>query len=140
MTCNLAVSIAKAGISNEQLLALLTPATIEPVLLAYLRQQYPQEQCRSYTYTPDQLQILLGDCAITIIQGQIEVTSYSTSQDRANCLAKEIEGVLAALADALFQQQIQETLRTLGIEPQVETVTVENEGKMQRAAVFTLTF
>ena len=68
------------------------------------------------------------------------MTSYSTSQDRANCLAKEIEGVLAALADALFQQQIQETLRTLGTEPQVETVTVENEGKMQRAAVFTLTF
>jgi hypothetical protein len=140
MTCNLAVSIAKAGISNEQLLALLTPANVEPVLLTYLRQQYPQEQCRSYTYTPDRLQILLGDCAITIVQGQIEVTSYATSQDRANRLAKEIEGVLAALADALFQQQIQETLRTLGIEPQVETVTVENEGKMQQAAVFTLTF
>jgi hypothetical protein len=140
MTCNLAVSIAKAGISNEQLLALLTPANVEPVLLTYLRQQYPQEQSRSYTYMPDQLQILLGDCAITIVQGQIEVTSYATSQDRANRLAKEIEGVLAALADALFQQQIQETLRTLGIEPQVETVTVENEGKMQQAAVFTLTF
>ena len=140
MTCNLAVSIAKAGISNEQLLALLTPATIEPVLLAYLRQQYPQEQSRSYTYASDRLDILLGDCTITIIRGQIEVTSYSTSQNHASRLAKEIEGVLTALADALFQQQIQETLRTLGIEPQVETVTVENEGKMQQAAVFTLTF
>lgn len=139
MTCNLAVSIAKAGISNEQLLALLTPARIEPVLLAYLRQQYPQKALSSAIMGNEELEIALGSDTIRIVRGQIEVTSYSTNQRWTERLAKELEGVLAALADALFQQQIQELLQSLGIEPQVETVTVENEGKMQQAAVFTLT-
>lgn len=138
MTCNLAVSIAKAGISNEQLLALLTPATIEPVLLGYLRQQYPQKNPRTRICAPEMLEVSLRDCTITITRGQVEVTSYSSNQRLTERLAKEVGGVLAALADALFQQQIQTLLQTLGIEPQAETVTVENEGKMQQAAVFTL--
>lgn len=138
MTCNLAVSIAKAGISNEQLLALLTPATIEPVLLGYLRQQYPQKNPQARMCAPEMLEVSLRDCTITITRGQVEVTSYSSNQRLTERLAKEVGGVLAALADVLFQQQIQTLLQTLGIEPQVETVTVENEGKMQQAAVFTL--
>lgn len=138
MTCNLAVSIAKAGISNELLLALLTPAIIEPVLLGYLRQQYPQKNPRMHMLATETLEVYLGACTITITCGQIEVTSYSSNQRLTERLAKEVGGVLAALADSHFQQQIQTLLQTLGIEPQIETVTVENEGKMQQAAVFTL--
>jgi len=42
MTCFLAVSIGTVAITNEQLLALLTPEVVEPLVLAFLNDQFAE--------------------------------------------------------------------------------------------------
>lgn len=136
MPCNLAVSIAKAGVSKPQLLAFLTPDMVQQVILTYLQQQYVSLNPRLLVRFDSRVYFQVGTCRILIEEGTVQVTSTSDDPAFAETLADEIEQLLLQLADSLFQQQVQ---RILGPSvTQVQTVQVNNEGVTQQAVVFTL--
>jgi hypothetical protein len=141
MTCNLAVSLAKAAVTDEYLQTLLTPAIVQPIVLAYLQQQYPHDQPNVIEATEHGVSFRVGSCTIVLKRGKIEVTDAQRVSRRAAQLIQELEHVLTNLADRLFQQHVQHILQqTLGTAfTEVTTVEVENEGHVQQAAVFTLT-
>lgn len=138
MPCNLAVSIAKAGVTTPQLLALLTPSVIEKVALTYLQQQYASLKPSAYTTYGTTVMLSVGTAMITIEDGTVQVEDSRRNRQLAEQLASEMEQLLLQLADSLFQQKLQETLGSLV--KQTQTVSVDNEGAVQQAAVFYLEF
>lgn len=136
MPCNLAVSIAKAGVSKPQLLALLVPDIVQQVTLAYLQQQYASLNPRLLVRFDSRIYFQVGTCRILIEDGTVRVTGTDDDTNLAETLANEIEQLLLQLADSLFQQQIQQLLGPSVT--QVQTVQVDNEGVAQQAVVFSL--
>lgn len=136
MPCNLAVSIAKAGVSKPQLLALLTLDMVQQVVLTYLQQQYASLHPRMLVRHDTRIYFQVGTCRILIEEGTVRVTGPSDETAFAETLAQSLEQLLLQLADSLFQQRVQQILGPAVT--QVQTVQVDNEGVMQQAAVFTL--
>lgn len=136
MPCNLAVSIAKAGVTTPQLLALLTPAIVTQVTFAYLEQQYPGSRPSVLSTSGTVLLLQVGTSQVRIENGSVQVNNIQRNQAQAEELADEIEQLLLQLADNLFQQKLQETLGSLVA--QVQTMAVDNEGTVQQATVFSL--
>ncbi len=136
MPCNLAVSIAKAGVTIPQLLAFLTPAIVQKVVLAYVQQQYPTLHPRLYPFASTNVCLQVGSCLVVITGGSVRVTDRRGNSALAETLANEIEQLLLQLADSLFQQQVQQILGPAVT--QAQTVNVDNDGMTQQAAVFTL--
>lgn len=141
MTCNLAVSIAKAAVTNEYLQTLLTPTIVQHVVLTYLQQQYPNDQPKVIEVLDDGVYFSVGSCTILLLKGEIEVLDAENFPGRAEQFVQELERLLIALADRLFQQHVQQVLQQMpGVAfMEVTPVEVENEGQLQQAAVFTLT-
>src|ERR1700730_14624233 len=74
MTCDLAVSIAKAAVTEEHLRTLLTPEIVKQVTLTYLQQQYARYN-PEMLYTSDlTVGFCVGTCDLEIAQGQVTVT------------------------------------------------------------------
>jgi ABC-type cobalamin/Fe3+-siderophores transport system ATPase subunit len=139
MPCNLAVSIAKAGVTKPQLLALLTPEIVQKVALTYLQQQYAQLLNPSLISASGKSVILrAGTSTISIENGAVEVNDSNGNRVQAEKLAAEMEQLILQLADQLFDQQIQAALGSLV--QTVQPVTVDNDGAVQQATVFTLEF
>ena len=136
MPCNLAVSIAKAGVTQPQLLALLTPDVVKQVVLAYLEQQYASSKPSVICATRARVVLRMGTCVVSIENGSVRVTDSQGNQAFIETLATEVERLLLLLADRLFQQKLQETLGPLLT--QVQNVSVNNDGQMQQATVFSL--
>ncbi|GAC1477031.1 MAG: hypothetical protein NVS2B12_31140 [Ktedonobacteraceae bacterium] len=136
MPCNLAVSIAKAGVTTPQLLALLTPDIVQQVTLTYLQQQYPALHPRARRISGKHIYLNVGPGLVVITDGSVEVTDRYGDTTFAETLANEIEQLLLQLADSLFQQKLQQILGSAVT--QVQTVNVNNDGALQQAAVFTL--
>jgi len=134
MPCNLAVSIAKAALSDERLRALLTPQAIQQVVLAYLKQQYAALSPVLVSAQDGSLHYQLGTMDLTIEDGEVTVDTSTINRDRAEQLATQVSALLAACADRLFQQQVQQALTNVTFQSQA--VSVSFEGKTQQAAVF----
>lgn len=136
MPCNLAVSIAKAGVTKPQLLALLTPDIVQKVAMAYLQQQYAKLNPSVISASGNDITLRAGTTSISIENGAVEVYDYSGNRLQAEQLAEEMEQLLLQLADQLLDQHIQNALGSLV--KTVLPVAVDNEGTMQQATVFTL--
>lgn len=136
MPCNLAVSIAKAGVTTPQLLALLTPDVVQQVALTYLEQQYAALNPYVLMSSGSRVSLQVGTSLIVITDGAVQVTDRRGNTTFADTLANEVEQLLLQLADSLFQQQLQQILGPAVT--QVQTVNVDNDGVIQQAAVFTL--
>ncbi len=136
MPCNLAVSIAKAGVSKPQLLAFLTPDIVQQVALTYLQQQYAALDPRMYSASSTSVSLQVGTSIVVITDGAVHVTDRRGNTAFAETLANEVEQLLLQLADSLFQQKVQQVLGSAVT--QVQTVNVDNDGIIQQAAVFTL--
>ena len=136
MPCNLAVSIAKAGVSKSQLLAFLTPDIVQQVTLTYLQQQYVALTPRVYASSSTSVSLQVGTSMVVITDGTVQVTDRRGNTAFVETLANEIEQLLFQLADSVFQQKVQQILGPAVT--QVQTVNVDNDGIIQQAAVFTL--
>ncbi len=138
MPCNLAVSIAKAGVTKPQLLALLTPEIVQKVAIAYLQQQYAKLDPSVVSASGNCITLRAGTTIISIENGTVEVYDGSGNRIQAERLAGEMEQLVLQLADQLLDQQIQSALGSLV--KAVQPVTVDNNGAAQQATVFTLEF
>jgi hypothetical protein len=138
MSCNLAVSIAKAAVQKKELLALLTVDIVKDIVLTYLQQQYSSLSPYVFSRSKNHVSFSVGTCYVIIQNGNVRVKEDNRDQVKADALASEMAQVLSQLADSLFQQKVQLALGSLVTEAQ--TVTVDNQGTQQTAAVFTLEF
>ncbi len=136
MPCNLAVSIAKAGVTRPQLLALLTPDIVQQVALTYLQQQYAALNPKVRSPSSNSACLQVGTSLVVITDGSVQVTDSRGNTAFAETLANEVEQLILQLADSLFQRQLQQILGPAVT--QVQTMQVDNDGIMQQAAVFTL--
>ncbi|MEO6892105.1 MAG: hypothetical protein ABI324_24220 [Ktedonobacteraceae bacterium] len=137
MPCNLAISIAKAHVSADHLRALLTPETVQAVVLAYLQQQYAARSPRVLRTTADTVVFQVGTCRIIISRGEITVTEQGANRQMADALATEMGKLLSLLADHLFAQAVQQRLAS--VVTSAQQVAVDNEGVPQQATILTLT-
>ncbi len=136
MPCNLAVSIAKAGVTRPQLLAFLTPDIVQQVALTYLQQQYAALHPRMRSTSGNSVCLQVDTSLVVITDGSVQVTDSRGNTTFAETLANEVEQLVLQLADSLFQQQVQQILGP--VVTQVQTMQVDNDGIIQQAAVFTL--
>ena len=134
MSCNLAVSIARAAITEERLRALLIPDAIHAVLLTYLTQQYAAFSPTLLPAFGNALRYRVGSMVLTILDGQVTVDAPDGDRAQAELLATKVSELLAAAANRLFQQQVQQALK--GVITQAQAVNVTFEGRSQQAAVF----
>lgn len=134
MPCNLAVSITKAAVTNETLLRLLTPELIEPVLRAYLEQQYQQVSLRR---RGNALIGSVAGCFISVHNGTVRVIDDDGDTDLVTRLSEELSQLLTTLADRAFEQAVAAALVTLS--PNVQEVTVAGADQQPlHAAVFSV--
>lgn len=137
MPCNLAVSIARAAITEERLRALLTPQAIQHVVLAYLKQQYAASSPALLSAQGNALRYRVGTMLLTIVDGAVTVDESEGKRGRAEQLATKVSELLAVAADRLFQQKVQQALSS--VTTQAQAVNVGYEGTSQQAAVFHIT-
>ena len=135
MPCNLAVSIGKAGVTQPQLFALLTPDIVKVVAFAYLEKQYASSK-PSVHVRGEMVVLHVGSTTIRILNGGVQIQDSEGNRTQAQKLADEIEELLTQLANRLFQQKLQVALGPLVT--QVQTVSVNNEGTLQQATIFHL--
>lgn len=150
MPCNLAVSITKAAIPNEQLLGLLTPAVVEQVVRAFLGDRLTDLVGQDYGYQHGtsrkvQLQSVnywgqLGAEGISfrIHDGQIDVQAPRGGELRAQEVSDELTQLLARTADQLFAIQVGTALAELGGDLETQQVSIDNAGQRQTVTQFTL--
>jgi hypothetical protein len=136
MPCNLAVSIAKAAVSDERLRALLTPEAVKDVVLNFLKQQYAANSPALLSSNDTTLYYRLGSLVLTIENGVVRVNESAGNRVFAERVAAEVSRLLAAAADRLFQQRVQMALQSVTTRAQV--VDVNYEGRTQKAAVFSI--
>lgn len=140
MACNLAVSITKAAVTEEKLLALLTPEKVQPVIASYLSQPNVLKagESSSVTVQANQIVVTVGSLRIFISSGRVTTNATQGYNDvRGRELVDGLSNLLALTADALFAQQVKAALAPLGKVKQ-QQVSVENGGVTQAAMVFTL--
>ncbi|WP_322489387.1 hypothetical protein [Chloroflexus sp.] len=140
MACNLAVSITKAAVNEEQLLKLLTPEAVQPVVESYLRQPGVLKAGETFNVSRqgNRLIVTVGSLRLFIDGGR--VSTYATqgyNDGRGRELVDALSNLLALAADALFAQKVKAALAPFGKVAQ-QQVTVDNGGVTQAATVFTL--
>jgi hypothetical protein len=136
----LAVSITKAAVTEERLLALLTPEAVQPVVEAYLRQPgvVGASERVIVQRQGDGLAVGVGSLTLTIHGGRVETrATQGTNDARGRALVDGLSALLALAADALFAQQVRAALAPFG-RVAAQQVTVENGGVTQAATVLTL--
>ena len=142
MPCNLAVTITKAAVLPDHLVALLTPEVIEQVVTAYL-QHHPVFKdylpLRSKTIG-NVVTFFVSNLAyrITITGNQIAINFPPYAQDKATKLSGELVTLLSKTSDRLFARQVQKSLAAKFGNVQQQTAKVDNEGEQQTVTVFTL--
>lgn len=139
MVCNLAVTITKAAITNEQLLALISPAiaaeTIKAamdVLGVRVNPRISGTTVYAYAETSysDQIQITYQGGKLTVA---------ASTDARGEEITATITGGLVAVGDALFANVVAATLQQFtGKRPTVTTAAVRDEGVVYQANVFTV--
>jgi hypothetical protein len=142
MPCNLAVSITKAAVTEERLLALLTPEAVQPVVEAYLRQPGVLKPGESFNVNRqgNRLMIMVGSLRLFIERGRVSTYATQGYNDvRGEELVSALSNLLALAADALFAQQVKAALAPFGKVAQ-QQVMVDNGGVTQAATVLTLKF
>ena len=146
MTCNAAVAITKAAVTDERLRALLDEHLSEVIEIfrTYLHKQYADREV-SVELEEDQAKVLMqvGRVAVALQGGEIttrirgngpnEVTLAEMLNERASTLLKLI-------ADQLFTQEVERILQTSARLTGKSFKEVEMEGVKQRATIFSVIY
>jgi len=140
MPCNLAVSITKAAVTEEKLLALLVPEVVLPVVQSYLSQPgvLTADERANVGQQGARLLVYVGSLVLYVEGGR--VSTYATegyNEVRGNELVAALSNLLALAADALFAQQVKAALARFGKVGQ-QQVMVDNGGVTQAAMVLTV--
>lgn len=142
MPCNLAVTITKAAVTNEQLTKLLTPEIVKTLLETFIG-QHPDHQAQTPRATIRKqngqvsLYISRYDCFLSVINGEVTISTPRYYTEQANDLMKQVALLLSKAADKLFVAQVQQALAKFG-NVDAQTTTVDNAGEKQQVRVFTL--
>jgi hypothetical protein len=143
MPCNLAVSITKASVTEEKLLALLTPDAVRPVVQSYLSQPgvLKPNEAATVAVQGSRVVVAVGSLQLVVSGGRVTTTATAGYDDtRGRELVDALSTLLALAADALFAQQVRAALSGLGRQVTQQQVTVDNAGVTQAATVLTLRF
>lgn len=141
MPCNLAVTIAKAAVTNEQLLGLLTPdLVVQAVNAACADLRIRINASRSGDTVYGYAELSWSDqISVAVNRGRVEVQASDTR--RATEISDAISGVLTQLADALFSQQIAGALASIaGKQPVIAEVNVDESGTVMPAFLFSVKY
>ena len=139
MPCNLALTITRAAVSEDRLLALLTDDLVAAIVAAFLAER---GLALTETRLPRGVAFAGGPIALTIVGGRVTGRTSSrwpTLADRdllAGVMA-DLPDVLAQAGDQVFARKVLETLAAFG-PVTAQQVSVDNEGVRQVATVLTL--
>jgi hypothetical protein len=140
MACNLAVSIMKAALSDERLKRLIDEHLdqVTGIVSKYLHRRHPLLDIASGLGTG---QLIVGEgLKLTIAQGQVELSGVRTSRTAQYMedLSQETSAFLKLVADQLFTQEVERTLKNGATILGKQTKDVENAGTVQRATVYSI--
>lgn len=141
MPCNLAVTIAKAAVTDEQLLGLLTPEIAAQLTNAALNELGIRPVARvSGNSVYGYAELTWSDqISIEVNRGRVEVRA--SSKARGEEIAGKITDALKLGADALFAQQIAGALASIsGKQPVIREVAVEENGTVSPAFLFSVKY
>lgn len=136
MVCDIAVSITQAGVTDEQLKGLLTPALTLAVVKAVLADLGLAGEAR---LNGDTVVWTNYNTSLTVAAGQATVRSYTGDDQR---ISAALGAGLAQACDALYGQQIARALAEIaGKQPQIQrNIAVEKEGVVRQATLFTVRY
>jgi hypothetical protein len=140
MPCNLAVTITKAVVAPEHLLALLTPEVIGQLITAFTSQspEFQQYQPIRITTYGDTVNVILGrlDRRFLITHNQVTSNFPRYEQTQADTLAQLLSNLLSRGADRLFAAQVRKALTEKYGDVKQTSETVSNQGQPQRVTLF----
>lgn len=141
MPCNLAVTIAKAAVTDEQLLGLLTPeftAQLVTAALSDLRIKMPVRVSGGEVYGYAELSYR-DQIQISVVKGKVTVSA--STRERTQEITDAVSKAIAAGADLMFSKQIATALATMtGKQPQLREVNVEEGGQVMPAVLFSVKY
>jgi hypothetical protein len=135
MPCDLAVTITKAAVTKEHLLKLLTPRVVADLLTRFLQAKDKTARVMQPGSGPT-VYASMGYYSISITRGQVTVRASNRADTKAaDALAKELQQLIAGLADTLFAKQVQAAMASAGAKVVAQQHVVTTEGVKQIATV-----
>ncbi|PWU23895.1 hypothetical protein C5B42_01375 [Candidatus Cerribacteria bacterium 'Amazon FNV 2010 28 9'] len=139
MTCNLAVSIMKAALSDERLKALIDEHIdqVTAIMRGYLHQKHPLLELGEANAG----QFSVGDgLTLKIAQGQVTLSGQRTSRTAQYMghLSEETSTFLPLIADQLFLREVESRLKVAATITGKKTSDVTNNQTVQRATVYSI--
>jgi len=138
MPCDLAVTIQKAVIKEEQIQALMTPEVLEKAVVAYLKghESYKMFQpvCYAYGNTVD-IFLLNGnspDYRVSVTAAGVNVRLPRGMEAEAELLSSQLVKLLAAVGNKLLASHVRRTLKGQFGDVNQESATVDNQGQSQQ--------
>jgi hypothetical protein len=140
MVCNLAIAITKAVLTDERLKALIDEHLdqVTGIMAKYLHRRHPQLMVDPGAKTG---QLAVGEgLTLTIQQGDVRISGPRSSHTAQYIedLSQETSTFLQLLADQLFTQEVERTLKATATITGKQASDVENAGKTQRATVYSI--
>jgi len=141
MSCNLAVSIMKAAITDERLKALIDEHIdqVTSIVATYLHRRHPKLEVSPGLPGTGQLTVGEG-LTLEIVQGTVSISGSRTSRTAQYMedLSQEVSAFLKLVADQLFTWQVEQALKASATVSSKQTSDVENDGAVQRATVYAI--
>ena len=139
MTCNLAVAITKAAITDARLRALLDLHSdqVQRLLVQLLRKQYSELSVQGSS--EDSRVIEVGPMMVRVIGGSLTVDGPRTRERLVKEVTDKATAMLTLIADQLFTYDVRRVLQESASVTGIATSDVENQGKIQRATVIAFT-
>lgn len=138
MVCDLAVAITKAELPNERLQALLGQHLdqITQLVANYLQRRHPRLQVKvaaaGCLEVGDGLTLRIDQTGAVTLEGQRTSRTAQYLED----VSQEVTTFVALVADQLFAQEVERSLRAITPLLGKQTADVENAGKPQRAVIY----
>jgi len=135
MPCNLAVSITKAAVENEELLRFMTPDVVEGMLAQALGVQ-GRIQGDTVTFTLNRK----GRPIVTVQNGQVNVQANRSRvpKDQVEALSEQVAQKLVDIGTAALAAKMYQALQRYG-SVNIQSTQVDNEGLQQAAQKLVVT-
>lgn len=138
MACNLAIAITKAVLTDERLTTLLNDhmEQVQHIMEVYLQRQHPD--IRVTSGSPETGRVYLDTATLFLEGGKVTVTESRGVQQLAQRVNEEASAFLPLVADQLFTQEVERTLKRVAHLTGKQTSDVEDAGAVKRATVYSL--
>lgn len=140
MPCNLALSIAKATVSDEHLWTLLEPR-LQSLVTSFLSKECPQSAVQSWQEKATSL-FKLDRVTFSVQRGEVSAqiprSSSEAEQQLAETISSQLSLLLEEAASRLFQNQVGQALGQLGKVARKDQQIRDEGGTIRQAAIFTV--